>query len=147
MRLCDLGVTSIGIKLGSIRSAKNESAERQVKAGIRRALGNLTPHAGEAIILIMSADCRLWGERLACITSMRRIFMKIAATFMLIALVWLAGCATREQSGALAGGAAGGLLGSALGHGPAAMLLGAAAGAAVGGLIGNRMDRQDQTKT
>ena len=73
--------------------------------------------------------------------------MKIAATFMLIALVWLAGCATREQSGALAGGAAGGLLGSALGHGPAAVLLGAAAGAAVGGLIGNRMDRQDQTKT
>ncbi len=54
-------------------------------------------------------------------------------------------CATKAQTGALAGGAGGAVIGGAAGGGTGA-LIGAGAGAVAGGLIGAYLDAQDQKK-
>lgn len=60
------------------------------------------------------------------------------------------GCATREQTGQILGGAAGAAAGSQVGGGSGrtiATIGGAIIGAAVGGAIGGRMDDNDRERT
>jgi surface antigen len=61
-----------------------------------------------------------------------------------------AGCATKEESGTLAGASTGALIGSTLGRGPAGHFAGMVGGALVGGFIGNRigkaMDDEDRRR-
>jgi len=69
-----------------------------------------------------------------------------------IALSLLAGCATvtKEQTGAVVGGAAGAVIGAQVGDGSGrdiAIALGAIAGSMIGAQIGRYMDEQDRTNT
>lgn len=65
---------------------------------------------------------------------MRRI------TILVIMAVALAGCATRQESGALVGAVAGGILGNQIGKGTGRVLA-TAAGAVIGGIIGSEIGR------
>jgi len=72
-------------------------------------------------------------------------------------VVWLAvlacafvfaGCATRQDTGRVIGGATGAAVGSQVGDGgTAAILLGTVIGAAIGDRIGARMDRDDEVRS
>jgi uncharacterized protein YcfJ len=53
------------------------------------------------------------------------------------------GCATKKQTGALAGAGVGALIGQAIGGNTAGTLIGAGVGTGVGYLIGNEMDKKD----
>ena len=69
-----------------------------------------------------------------------------------IALSLLAGCATvtKEQTGAIVGGAAGAVIGAQVGEGSGrdiAIALGAIAGSMIGAQIGRYMDEQDRINT
>jgi surface antigen len=67
-------------------------------------------------------------------------------TYILIAMLTvlvLAGCQSRERTGALIGGATGTAVGQAVGGGTAT-LLGAIGGAAAGYFIGGRLDEKDK---
>jgi outer membrane lipoprotein SlyB len=66
-----------------------------------------------------------------------------AASVAVLAVVMLAaGCQTKGQTGALAGGGIGALAGQAIGGSTEATLIGAAVGAGVGYVIGNEQDKQ-----
>jgi hypothetical protein len=64
----------------------------------------------------------------------------VSTSFMLAAS---SGCATKKQTGALAGAGVGALIGQAIGHNTAGTLIGAGVGTGVGYLIGNEMDKKD----
>jgi len=67
--------------------------------------------------------------------------------FGLCALLILAGgCATKGQTGALAGSGIGALAGQAIGGNTTATLIGAGVGAGVGYLVGNEKDKKEATK-
>jgi len=77
--------------------------------------------------------------------------MKKITALLLASLLTLplAACQTKQQSGALFGGALGGLLGSQFGEGQgkvAAAVLGTVLGAAAGSEIGRSMDETDELK-
>jgi len=61
-------------------------------------------------------------------------------------LVFVAGCETKAQSGALIGAGAGALAGQAIGRNTTGTLIGAGAGAVGGYIIGNEMDKSDKKK-
>ncbi len=56
--------------------------------------------------------------------------------------VHINGCATRGQTGALAGSGVGALVGQAIGHNTEATLIGGAVGTGVGYIIGNEVDKK-----
>jgi hypothetical protein len=56
------------------------------------------------------------------------------------------GCATKKQTGALAGAGVGALIGQAIGRNTAGTLIGAGVGTGVGYLIGNQMDKKKAEK-
>jgi hypothetical protein len=62
---------------------------------------------------------------------------------LFLVLVISSGCATKKQTGALAGAGVGALLGQAIGGNTAGTLIGAGVGTGVGYLIGNEMDKKD----
>jgi len=68
--------------------------------------------------------------------------------FLLLASLFLSGCATNTGTGALAGGAGGAgigaLVGSATGHAGAGAAIGAGVGALTGGAIGNSIDEEEK---
>ncbi|WP_231362666.1 MULTISPECIES: RT0821/Lpp0805 family surface protein [unclassified Thioalkalivibrio] len=71
--------------------------------------------------------------------------------FLVVSVTLLAGCQTvsKQQTGALIGGAAGGVIGSQIGGGrgrTAAIIAGTLAGAAVGGSVGRSMDDVDRMR-
>ena len=72
--------------------------------------------------------------------------MRVSPRFMILALVLLAGCATKTQTGAVvgaAGGAAvGGAIGAATGSTAKGAIIGAVVGGAAGAIIGSQMDKQ-----
>jgi len=72
--------------------------------------------------------------------------MRVSPRFMILALVLLAGCATKAQTGAVvgaAGGAAvGGAIGAATGSTAKGAIIGAVVGGAAGAIIGSQMDKQ-----
>ena len=62
----------------------------------------------------------------------------------------LAGCASKEEAGALSGAAVGAALGSTIGRGSGkalAIMLGVAVGASIGQTVGRYMDEQDRMRT
>ncbi len=59
------------------------------------------------------------------------------------AFIFGSGCATKGQTGALAGAGVGALIGQAVGGDTAATLVGAGVGTGVGYLIGNHSDKKD----
>ena len=59
-----------------------------------------------------------------------------------ILIAQISGCATRGQTGALAGGGMGALVGQAIGHSTEATLIGAAVGTGIGYIIGNEVDKK-----
>jgi hypothetical protein len=67
---------------------------------------------------------------------------------LLLATLFLSGCATNTGTGALVGGGTGAgigaLLGSATGHAGAGAAIGAGVGALTGGAIGNSVDEQEK---
>src|SRR5512138_1344889 len=67
----------------------------------------------------------------------------IFCTLVVFILAAAPGCATKKQTGALAGAGVGALLGQAIGHNTAGTLIGAGVGTGVGYLIGNEMDKKD----
>lgn len=79
--------------------------------------------------------------------------MKKLGVLLIVVVVTLAGCATRTQTGGLAGAGVGAVVGAvagqAIGGDTSGTLIGAAIGAAVGGLagtaIGRYMDNQEQS--
>ena len=78
---------------------------------------------------------------------MKRVMVTVLAAALSIAAV--AGCASKEQTGAVIGGVAGGLLGSQFGSGTgqvAAVLVGTLAGTMIGASVGRYMDEQDKAK-
>lgn len=79
----------------------------------------------------------------------KKIVSILCASAMLLALLLGAGCATKGQTGALAGAGAGALIGGLANmHGSwgATALIGAGVGAGVGYLIGNEEDKKDAQK-
>lgn len=75
------------------------------------------------------------------------VFLKV---LILSVIVAFAGCATREQTGQVIGGAAGAAAGSQVGDGSGrtiATIGGAILGAAIGGRIGSNMDDTDRRRT
>jgi surface antigen len=73
---------------------------------------------------------------------------KLACGAIVLLLV-VAGCASRQETGRVVGGATGAVAGSQIGDGAtrvAATLLGAAAGAALGDRIGNWLDERDEER-
>jgi len=72
--------------------------------------------------------------------------MRVSRRSILLALVLLAGCATKTQTGAVigaAGGAAvGGAIGAAAGSTAKGAIIGAVVGGAAGAVIGSQMDKQ-----
>jgi surface antigen len=73
---------------------------------------------------------------------------KLGILFLSLAFTVLAaGCATKEDSGTLIGGATGALLGSAVSHGsPAGIFAGAIVGGFIGNRIGKSMDDEDRRR-
>lgn len=63
-----------------------------------------------------------------------------------LGLVFVAGCETKAQSGALIGTGIGALAGQAIGGNTAGTLIGAGAGAAGGYIVGNEMDKSESKK-
>lgn len=79
---------------------------------------------------------------------MKHISMSLVAGVLVVALA--AGCATKEEAGALTGAAVGAAVGSTVGRGSgrvAAIWLGAVAGAMIGSTVGRYMDEQDRMRT
>ena len=75
----------------------------------------------------------------------------VKATLVLSTLFAGAGCATKTQTGALAGGAGGALIGGLIGSGSHARagegaLIGGAIGAIGGGLVGHAADKEDEKR-
>ena len=62
--------------------------------------------------------------------------------FLILLSMLVTGCATKRQTGALAGSGIGALAGQVIGGNTAATLIGAGVGAGVGYLIGNEMDKK-----
>ena len=80
---------------------------------------------------------------------MNRVSLK-SLLVLCVAATAMFGCATREQTGQMIGGAAGAAAGTQVGSGSgrtAATIGGALLGAFVGGQIGNRMDERDYQQT
>ncbi len=80
---------------------------------------------------------------------MKRIVV-VAEVIFLTLVMAMAGCATREQTGQVLGGAAGAAVGSQIGGGSGrtiATIGGAILGAAIGGRIGSNMDDRDYQQT
>jgi surface antigen len=78
---------------------------------------------------------------------MKKLVVTAIAAALSVAMV--AGCASKEQTGAVIGGLAGGLLGSQFGGGNgqiAAVLVGTLAGTMIGSSVGRYMDQQDEAK-
>ena len=79
---------------------------------------------------------------------MKKLIVILLAAVMILPL---AGCATKQEQGAVTGMAIGAALGSAMGRGhssrPFAIWLGAVAGSILGSSIGRYMDQQDQMRT
>jgi len=76
--------------------------------------------------------------------------LMIGVLLLSSAAVLMNGCATREQTGQLIGGAAGAAAGTQVGGGSGrtiATVGGAVLGAVVGGAIGSRMDDHDRQQT
>ncbi|WP_369699369.1 RT0821/Lpp0805 family surface protein [Thioalkalivibrio sp. ALJT] len=73
------------------------------------------------------------------------------AGLLAVSVAFLAGCqtASKQQTGAVIGGAAGGVIGSQIGGGrgrTAAIIAGTLAGAAIGGSVGRSMDDVDRMR-
>jgi surface antigen len=73
---------------------------------------------------------------------------KLGLLFLALAFaVTASGCATKEDSGTLMGGATGALLGSAISHGsPGGIIAGALVGGFIGNRIGKSMDDEDRRR-
>lgn len=70
--------------------------------------------------------------------------MRCIAVVVLILSVFIGGgCATKQGTGTVVGGAAGGALGYAIGGGPG-LVIGALAGGVVGNVVGKGMDDDDR---
>jgi hypothetical protein len=69
--------------------------------------------------------------------------MSLVLGGLCILLVLISGCATKGQTGALAGSGAGALIGQAVGGTTSATLIGAGVGAGVGYIVGNEMDKKE----
>lgn len=76
----------------------------------------------------------------------RQITSIILTIALGLGLIFVAGCETKAQSGALIGTGIGALAGQAIGGNTAGTLIGAGAGAAGGYIVGNEMDKSDQRK-
>ena len=72
--------------------------------------------------------------------------MRVSIVMVCAALLLGSGCATKGQTGALAGAGVGALIGQAVGGDTAATLIGAGVGTGVGYLVGNNMDKKDAKK-
>ncbi len=72
-----------------------------------------------------------------------RVLWVVAVVAVSFMLVVSSGCASKKQTGALAGAGVGALIGQAIGHNTAGTLIGAGVGTGVGYLIGNEMDKKD----
>jgi surface antigen len=76
---------------------------------------------------------------------MKRWVLSLICVLGILAIA--AGCATRQQTGAVVGAGAGAGLGAAVtGGGTVGTLLGAVAGAAIGSEIGRAMDEEDRRR-
>jgi hypothetical protein len=71
-----------------------------------------------------------------------KVWTKISAIVCIVSL-FSYGCASKKQTGALAGAGVGALIGQAIGGNTAGTLIGAGVGTGVGYLIGNEMDKKD----
>lgn len=76
---------------------------------------------------------------------MQTIRKHFKAVVIVVCFLFVAnsGCATKKQTGALAGAGVGALIGQAIGSNTAGTLIGAGVGTGVGYLIGNEMDKKD----
>ncbi len=72
-----------------------------------------------------------------------QVLWVVAVVVVSIMLVVNSGCATKKQTGSLAGAGVGALIGQAIGGNTAGTLIGAGVGTGVGYLIGNEMDKKD----
>ncbi len=78
----------------------------------------------------------------ACVLSKNRT-MSLALAGLAILTILFSGCATKGQTGALAGSGAGALIGQAIGRNTASTLIGAGVGAGIGYIVGNEMDKKE----
>jgi len=74
---------------------------------------------------------------------MKKVLKRVCAIIVCLTLFVSPGCATKGQTGALAGAGVGALIGQAIGGNTAGTLIGAGVGTGVGYLIGNEMDKKD----
>ena len=78
----------------------------------------------------------------SCISS-RVGTMSLVLAGLCMLLILISGCATKGQTGALAGSGAGALIGQAVGGTTGATLIGAGIGAGIGFIVGNEMDKKE----
>jgi hypothetical protein len=74
---------------------------------------------------------------------MKKVLKSVCAIIVCLTLLVSPGCASKGQTGALAGAGVGALIGQAIGGNTAGTLIGAGVGTGVGYLIGNEMDKKD----
>lgn len=77
---------------------------------------------------------------------LKQLICRLLTLAIAISLIFVGGCETKAQSGALIGAGAGALAGQAIGHNTTGTLIGAGAGAVGGLLIGHAMDKSDEKK-
>ncbi|MHC4131828.1 MAG: glycine zipper domain-containing protein [Planctomycetota bacterium] len=75
---------------------------------------------------------------------MYRSLLVIVGFFIIIAVVFIAGCESDAKTGAVIGGLAGATIGQAAGGDTEATLIGAGVGAGAGYIIGNEQDKKKQ---
>jgi uncharacterized protein YcfJ len=75
---------------------------------------------------------------------MYKSLLLIVGFFIIIAVVFTAGCESDAKTGALIGGLAGAAVGQAAGGDTEATLIGAGVGAGAGYIIGNEQDKKKQ---
>ena len=78
---------------------------------------------------------------------MYRCLLVIVGIFIIIAVVFIAGCESDAKTGAAIGGLAGAAIGQAVGGNTEGTLIGAGVGAGAGYIIGNEQDKKKQKST
>jgi hypothetical protein len=109
-----------------------------VSTGLLQKCGKVWKSSKESVKQIMDNRRKQKGPRVMRKIRLAHAIVVVAA----ISISMLGACATKGQTGALAGGGIGALAGQVIGGNTEATLIGAAVGAGVGYIIGNEKDKK-----